>query len=95
MKCNRFNKLNKFKKIYNNDDDAVLSDAIAGISTEIRLIREKLCQDSDTLGGNVPEISSKISEGNDLLREILLKMDEIRDEIRESTRPWYSRMACW
>lgn len=79
--------------------DARINDAILGISKEIQLLREKLEKDSDSLRGDISEVSSRVVEGNEMLKEILLKMDEIkeeiRDEIRESSKPWYSRMVCW
>ena len=82
-------------KFNNKKNDTGIKDAIVDISNEIRLLREKLDQDSESLNGRVSEVSSNISEGNEILKEILLKMDEIREEIKESTKPWYSRMVCW
>lgn len=85
-------------KFINKKNDSSIKDAIVDISTEIRLLREKLDQDTESLNGNVSEVSSKISEGNEILREILIRMDEIRDDIRESVcnnKPWYARMVCW
>lgn len=79
--------------------DASINDAILGISKEIQLLREKLEKDSESLRGDISEVSSRVIEGNEMLKEILLKMDEIkeeiRDEIRESSKPWYSKMVCW
>ena len=83
------------KFIKKQKNDTSINDAIVNISTEIRLLREKLDEDAESLKGNVSEVSQRIVEGNEILREILLKMDDIRDEIKESTKPWYSRMACW
>lgn len=83
----------KFIKTQKNDTS--IKDAILDISTEIKLIQEKLDENSNSLKGSVLEVSQRISEGNDILREILIKMDGIRDEIMESNKPWYSRIACW
>lgn len=86
-------------KFINKKNDISIKDAIVDISTEIRLLREKLDQDTESLNGRVSDVSSKISEGNGILREILLKMDDIREDIKESVcsnnKPWYSRMICW
>ena len=83
------------KFIKTRKDDTSINDAIVNISSEIVLLRKQLDEDSKSLKDNVSGISQRIVESNAILREILLKMDDIMDEINECKKPWYSRVTCW
>ena len=70
-------------------DDSITRGVIAEILKEIQDIRKELAsRDNESL------VLLEIQKNNEIMARILLKLEEISDEIKEAKKPWYSRIIC-
>lgn len=75
-------------------DDTKLIGVIGEITSEIQSLNRKLGEGVDSERENRESILSELKYGNETMKLMLARLEEISAEMKEFNKPWYMRVFC-